>query len=118
VAAGAGSDRVHGGRGADHLAGNSGADVITGGPGPDTITGGDGDDVIDARDGSVDTVTCGGGDDVAKLDEDDVIADATEDNPNGSCETVLRGDEGSDDHSGRDCAKHGDTTEDTPSTES
>src|SRR3954469_14197411 len=118
VRGGSGRDRLNGGRGADHLAGNAGPDVITGGPGPDTITGGDGDDVIDARDGSVDTVTCGGGDDVAKLDADDVIGDATAENPDGSCETVLRGDEADDPaeehHGGRDCPKHGDTTPDDP----
>ena len=64
--------------------------MITGGTGSDVITGGDGNDKIDARDGAVDTVTCGAGDDVAKLDADDVIADATEENPNGSCERVIR----------------------------
>ncbi len=76
--------------------------MITGGAGSDVITGGDGNDKIDARDGAVDTVTCGAGTDVAKLDEDDVIADATEENPNGSCETVIRGGTRGDGR-GRDC---------------
>jgi Ca2+-binding RTX toxin-like protein len=110
VTAGGGSDRVRGGAGADLLAGNAGADVITGGAGSDVITGGTGDDVIDARDGAVDTVTCGDGNDVAKLDVDDVIADATAENPNGSCETVLRGGTPGPGtgHDGQDCPGHGD----------
>src|SRR3954454_24957986 len=122
VRGGSGRDRLNGGRGADRLAGNAGPDLITGGPGPDTITGGDGDDVIDASDGSVDAVTCGGGDEIAKPDEDDVIGDATAEHPNGSCETVLRGDDASGDpgeehHSGRDCRSTGTprrTTRPTP----
>jgi len=83
--------------------------VVSRGSGSDVITGGDGDDVIDARDGAVDTVTCGAGEDVAKLDDDDVIADATADNPNGSCETVLRGDSasGPGNGAGKNCPKDG-----------
>ena len=107
VAGGAGGDRLGGGAGADSLAGNAGADVITGGSGSDVITGGDGNDVIDARDGAVDTVTCGAGTDVAKLDVDDVIADATAENPNGSCERVIRGGSAGD-RGGRDCPGHAD----------
>ncbi len=37
-----------------------------------------------------DKVVCGSGDDTAKLDATDVIADATADDPNGSCEDVQR----------------------------
>ena len=107
VSAGAGSDRVSGGSGADALAGNAGRDVITGGAGSDVITGGDGNDVIDARDGAVDTVTCGAGFDVAKLDADDVIADATELNPNGSCERVRRGGSAGSPGSREDCPEGG-----------
>jgi Ca2+-binding RTX toxin-like protein len=106
VAGGSGSDRVSGGSGADALAGDAGADVITGGSGSDVLTGGDGNDVIDARDGAVDTVTCGAGEDLAKLDPQDVIADATADNPNGSCETVIRGGSATDPGAGRDCPGH------------
>lgn len=37
-----------------------------------------------------DRVTCGEGHDRADLDPVDVIADATAETPNGSCETVVR----------------------------
>lgn len=85
--------------------------MLKGGAGSDVITGGDGNDKIDARDGAVDRVTCGAGDDVAKLDPEDVIADATEENPKGSCERVIRSSAGSggENGSGRDCpeGEHG-----------
>ena len=58
--------------------------------GVDRVDGGNGDDTIHVRDGEADEVTCGEGVDTAKLDELDVITDATEENPNGSCETVVR----------------------------
>jgi hypothetical protein len=38
----------------------------------------------------VDRITCGDGYDVAQLDTVDVITDATAQNPNGSCEKVVR----------------------------
>jgi Ca2+-binding RTX toxin-like protein len=118
VSAGAGGDRVNGGSGNDRLAGQSGADVITGGAGSDTITGGDGNDRIDARDGAVDTVTCGAGEDVAKLDENDVIADAAEENPNGSCERVIRGGtRGDHGPGGRDCPARDGSSNDRSSNE-
>ncbi|MEA2308713.1 MAG: hypothetical protein QOI65_999, partial [Thermoleophilaceae bacterium] len=56
----------------------------------DTLDGGPGNDRLHTRDGEVDTVTCGEGHDRALLDEVDVIADATSENPNGSCEVVKR----------------------------
>ncbi len=73
-------------------------------------------DAIDARDGSVDTVTRGSGDDIAKLDADDVIADATSENPGGSCERVIRGSsDDSDTGSESDCPKGSAGSEDGPS---
>ena len=56
----------------------------------DTLDGGPGNDVFRTRDGEVDRITCGDGDDRALLDEVDVITDATAENPNGSCEKVVR----------------------------
>ncbi len=61
-------------------------------PGVDTVDGGPGNDVIHTRDGEADNVTCGDGRDRAKLDNVDVITDATPENPNGSCEKVERAD--------------------------
>ena len=46
--------------------------------------------MVQARDGARDRVTCGSGQDAVKLDADDVIADATADDANGSCEDVRR----------------------------
>ena len=56
----------------------------------DTLHGEAGDDRFHTRDGEVDTIDCGAGQDVALLDGVDVIADATAENPNGSCEKVVR----------------------------
>ena len=42
------------------------------------------------RDGEADVIDCGPGADTALLDFKDVIADATAQNPNGSCEVVNR----------------------------
>ena len=54
------------------------------------IVAGYGDDTIRVADDSGDSVDCGDGNDTALLDTVDVIADATAENPNGSCETVVR----------------------------
>jgi hypothetical protein len=56
----------------------------------DTLDGGEGDDVLRARDGEADKITCGPGVDRALLDGVDVITDATDTNPKGSCEIVVR----------------------------
>jgi Ca2+-binding RTX toxin-like protein len=100
VKAGPGDDRVAAGVGADALIGGSGddrlwalarADVPV--EGVDSVDGGPGDDAIHTRDGEADNVTCGEGDhDRARLDNVDVITDATAENPNGSCERVDRAD--------------------------
>ena len=58
----------------------------------DTLDGGNGNDTFHTRDGEVDRITCGPGNDRALLDNVDVITDATAENPNGSCETVVRKD--------------------------
>jgi Ca2+-binding RTX toxin-like protein len=108
-----GADRLNGGAGDDTIFANRGVDVSSGGdgndvlwalaradvrPGPhgetdtvaDTLDGGNGDDVLRARDGEADTITCGPGNDRALLDTVDLIADATPQNANGSCEVVQR----------------------------
>ncbi len=54
------------------------------------MRGGDGNDRIRTADGEADLVNCGNGKDRAFLDTADVIEDATAENPNGSCERVLR----------------------------
>jgi Ca2+-binding RTX toxin-like protein len=92
VSGGDGNDRVRGGKGADTLTGDAGNDRLKGGKGADSLDGGPGDDLLDGRgDGrTADTVTCGEGNDVARLDKNDVIADATPAAPNGSCEVVKR----------------------------
>ena len=54
------------------------------------LDGGNGDDVLRTRDGEADRITCGPGNDRARLDNVDVITDPTNENPNGSCETVQR----------------------------
>jgi len=56
----------------------------------DTLDGGPGNDTFHTRDGEVDRITCGEGNDNALLDTVDVITDATAENPNGSCERVVR----------------------------
>jgi hypothetical protein len=56
----------------------------------DTLDGGAGNDRLRTRDGEVDRVTCGSGRDRADLDTVDVVVDATLENPNGSCEVVVR----------------------------
>jgi hypothetical protein len=56
----------------------------------DTLHGGPGNDTLHLRDGEADRADCGDGNDVALLDTKDVIVDATPENPNGSCETVIR----------------------------
>jgi hypothetical protein len=58
----------------------------------DTLDGGAGNDRFHTRDGEVDRITCGDGKDIALLDNADVITDATAQNPNGSCEKVVRKD--------------------------
>ena len=83
-----GTDVSIGGDGNDTLWALARADVAS--PGGDTLDGGNGDDVFRTRDGEADTITCGPGNDVAFADAADVIADATPDNLNGSCEVVHR----------------------------
>lgn len=114
-----GNDRIVGGTGDDVQEGGAGNDVIFANPGVDTSRGGEGNDILWAlarsdvqgpgvdqvgdtldggpgddrfrtRDGEVDRITCGAGTDRADLDPVDVIADATAENPNGSCEHVER----------------------------
>jgi len=113
MAGGAGNDTQYGGAGNDVIFANEGVDTSFGGdgndvlwalarkdvkPGPngevdqvgDTLAGGNGDDRFRTRDGEVDRITCGPGQDVARLDNVDVITDATAEKPNGSCEKVER----------------------------
>ena len=113
MAGGKGDDIQDGGAGNDVIFANLGQDTSFGGggndvlwalargdvhPGPggevdqvgDTLDGGAGNDVFRTRDGEVDRITCGPGSDRALLDEVDVITDATAENPNGSCEQVVR----------------------------
>jgi hypothetical protein len=86
---------VWGGDGDDALWAMARKDVT---PGPngevdttgDTIHAEGGDDRIRVRDGEVDTIECGDGHDIALLDAYDVIADASDDAPMGSCEKVVR----------------------------
>lgn len=113
MAGGPGDDRQDGGTGNDVIFANRGVDESWGGagddvlwamarkdvtPGPngeldtvaDTLHGGPGDDRFRTRDGEADRIDCGDGQDVAFLDPVDVIADATPDDANGSCEVVHR----------------------------
>src|SRR5437764_307084 len=113
MAGGPGDDTQNGGAGNDRIFANAGQDTTFGGdgnddlwamarsdvhPGPngevdtagDSLDGGPGNDRFHTRDGEVDRITCGDGNDVALLDTVDVITDATADNPNGSCEKVVR----------------------------
>lgn len=108
-------DRLFGGVGNDAIEGQDGNDLILGNAGIDTISGGDdddrifvttkadvqlqsldtargdaGDDFIRAVDGVPDVVNCGDGRDRVVLDLGDVIEDAIDTNPNGSCERVTR----------------------------
>lgn len=113
MAGGTGDDTQTGGAGNDLIFANLGQDTTSGGdgddrlwalargdvqPGPngetdqngDSLDGGAGNDSFRVRDGEVDRVSCGDGDDVAFLDLVDQITDATAENPNGSCEKVIR----------------------------
>ena len=97
-----GNDRIFANRGVDESFGGSGADVLralaradVSGPGDvvgDTLHGESGNDDLGTRDGEADKVDCGTGTDIARLDQVDVITDATPENPNGSCEKVVRAD--------------------------
>jgi Ca2+-binding RTX toxin-like protein len=113
ISGGSGDDTSSGGNGNDRIFANRGADKTDGGegnddlwamargdvtPGPngevdtigDQLVGGNGNDKFHTRDGEVDTVDCGEGNDTALLDTVDVIVGATNENQNGSCETVQR----------------------------
>jgi Ca2+-binding RTX toxin-like protein len=113
MSGGTGNDTQNGGPGNDLIFANLGQDTTSGGdgndrlwalarrdvqPGPngetdqngDALDGGAGNDSFRTRDGEVDRVTCGEGNDVAFLDVVDQITDATAENPNGSCERVIR----------------------------
>lgn len=104
-----GDDQTFGDGGNDEVRNGLGVDVSRGGPGNDrvfgaakrdvelegvdSLAGGPGNDRIYARDGEADEISCGRGrHDVAQLDMVDVIVDATEERPNGSCEKVVRAD--------------------------
>jgi Ca2+-binding RTX toxin-like protein len=111
ISGGNGVDVTHGGAGRDRIFANLGADVTYGDDGGDelwalaikdvdttngpdtsgdTLVGGNGNDRLRTRDGELDRVDCGSGRDRALLDAQDVIVDATPENPNGSCERVVR----------------------------
>jgi Ca2+-binding RTX toxin-like protein len=109
MSGGTGDDAQDGGPGDDRIFANRGNDTTSGGPGNDilfalarrdvhgradlsgdTIRGDAGDDRIRVRDGEQDTVNCGEGNDTAFLDLKDKIEDATNAQPNGSCEVVER----------------------------
>ena len=97
---GPGNDTIYAGVGRDETWGEAGDDTlwalarkdvhgrndIHG----DTLHGGEGNDTFKTRDGEADVIDCGPGVDTALLDFKDVIADATAQNPNGSCEVVNR----------------------------
>jgi Ca2+-binding RTX toxin-like protein len=97
---GAGNDTIYAGRGRDETWGEDGNDTLWAlarfdvkGPNDtlgDTLHGGPGDDTFKTRDGEVDVIDCGPGVDTALLDFKDQIADASMQNPNGSCEVVNR----------------------------
>lgn len=101
---GAGNDVIFANLGTDTTFGDDGDDTLWAlargdvKPGPngevdqvgDALDGGNGNDRFRTRDGEVDRITCGPGEDRAVLDRVDVIADATADAPNGSCEQVER----------------------------
>lgn len=118
VKGGDGDDTMYGGQGNDTQYGDTGNDLIFAGLGRDVTFGGDGDDTLWAlargdvrgrydrrgdtlygeagddtfrtRDGERDMISCGEGNDTAYLDFKDRIVDATAENKNGSCETVVR----------------------------
>ena len=56
----------------------------------DTLSGEQGDDRFHVRDGEVDKIDCGSGDDVVLADPFDQVVDARQEEPNGSCEKVVR----------------------------
>ena len=97
---GPGNDTIYAGRGRDETWGEGGDDTLwalarkdvhgrhdTRG---DVLHGGEGNDTFKTRDGEADVVDCGPGVDTALLDFKDVVADATQQNPNGSCEVINR----------------------------
>ncbi len=109
ISGGSGNDVSHGNRGNDLIFANLGVDETFGGGGDDvlfalarrdvsgpgdvvgdTLHGEEGHDDLRTRDGEADKIDCGPGNDVARLDLVDVIVDATAENPNGSCERVVR----------------------------
>jgi len=109
MSGGTGDDTQNGGPGDDVIFANRGRDTTSGGPGNDrlfalarrdvhgrgdlegdTVRGDQGDDRIRVRDGEQDLVNCGEGNDIAILDFKDKIEDATNAQPNGSCEVVRR----------------------------
>jgi hypothetical protein len=67
----------------------TGAEQADGSTG-DVLRGEAGDDVLHARDGEPDRIDCGDGADRAILDPFDVIVDASDFSPLGSCERVER----------------------------
>ena len=106
---GTGDDKQYGGPGNDTIYASLGRDESWGEDGDDTLWalarkdvtsandtegdvlhGGNGNDRFKTRDGEQDVIDCGPGVDTALLDAQDVIADATPQNPNGSCEVVNR----------------------------
>lgn len=111
MSGGKGDDVQYGGQGDDVIYANQGRDRSFGGPGDDVLwalaradvtapgdpegdelDGGAGNDTFRVRDGEVDKITCGPGFDRVYADQYDVITDATEADPTGSCELVQRKD--------------------------
>ena len=100
VFGGPGNDTIYAGQGRDESWGQDGDDNLWAlahrdvhGPNDtqgDTLHGGPGNDRFHTRDGEQDVIDCGPGVDTALIDFKDVIADATPQNPNGSCEVVNR----------------------------
>ncbi len=86
----ASADAIKAKGGNDRVTARGGDDRVNAGKGRDSVNAGGGDDVVQAQDGTKDVVRCGAGDDTAKLDAGDVIADATADDPDGSCEDVQQ----------------------------
>lgn len=121
VSGGFGDDRIDGGPGRDRILANKGVDTISGGDGNDdlwalsrkdvtgpgdtvgdTLDGGVGNDRFHTYDGETDRIACGAGNDRVIADLYDAIADATPENPNGSCERVTRSQSESDAHESDD----------------